>query len=175
LYVELSRYPDDSFDRIWISSNMGLLVQSSNIDAITNFQEPISTNNTQDLPPTVVMQTAWITTEDILELYLRVGPSEKNESLLLLYFAEMQPLNMTETRSFDVLINGEELSEPITMVQNYFAVELAVRLGETRFLDLEILKATDSTLGPILNAFENYLILDTDNATYSEDSKCACL
>jgi hypothetical protein len=167
LYVELSRYPHDSFDRIWTSSNMSLLFPSSNISskigAITNFQEPISTNNTQDLPPTVVMQTAWITTEDILELYLRVGPLKKTESLLLLYFAEMQPLNMTETRSFHVLINGEELSQPITMVQNYSAVELALRLGEARFLDLELLKATDLTLGPILNAFENYLILDTDH------------
>lgn len=160
------RYPQDKFDRIWTSDYMGVLATSLNIVAVNNFQEPISTNNTQDLPPAIVMQTAWITTEDSLQLYLQ--SLNRTKSLLLLYFAEIQQLNMTETRSFKVQINGQ-ISQPITIVQNYSAVELAFRLDGRQYIHLTLEKATDSTLRPMLNAFENYLVFDTDNATYSED------
>ena len=94
--------------------------------------------------------------------------------LLLLYFAELLP-NMTETRSFDVLINGQpKLPEPITIVRNYSASEVQLQLNFTESTTI-LTKASNSSSGPILNAMEYYEIVDTHPATYREDSKCPYL
>jgi len=51
------RYPEDKFDRIW-ENEIRLVVSNSNNDVdFISSEEPISTNNTKELTPTVVMQT----------------------------------------------------------------------------------------------------------------------
>jgi hypothetical protein len=93
-----------------------------------------------------------------------------SRSLLLLYFAEIEKLNMSKSRSFYVEINGEKVSEIITLVPNYSTLELTFLVNE--IYSFSVVKAPNSTLGPILNAFEYHWVYDTDQATYSQDRKC---
>jgi len=93
-----------------------------------------------------------------------------SRSLLLLYFAEIEKFNMSRSRSFYVEINGERLSEIITLVPNYSTLERTFLLHQ--IYSFSVVKAPNSTLGPILNAFEYHWVFETDQATYSQDRKC---
>ena len=79
---------------------------------------------------------------------------------------------MSESRSFYITINGVKRSETITMARNYSALELPF-LSNTTDIQFNLVKAPISTVGPILNAFEYYVLVDTEPATYLQDSKCA--
>jgi len=57
LHGELIKYPQDNFDRLWES---GDLIFKSPISYLVSSGESISIDNTEDLPPTAVMQKAWI-------------------------------------------------------------------------------------------------------------------
>jgi hypothetical protein len=159
------RYPQDNFDRIWRPYSD--INDFSRIRSVFS-QEPISLNNTKNLPPCGVIQTAWVMNVDDYEFPLQTDPEHK--SLLLLYFAERETLNTS--RSFYVTINGEIRSGTITLVRNYSALELAFISKETPHFSFHLVKATDSTARPILNGFEYYLVYDTKRPTYSHDSKC---
>lgn len=164
----VARYPLDKFDRIWTSAN-GML--SDSVKAVSS-QVPISTKNTKDFPPVAVMQKAWVVNSS--QPYY--GFSKRSfvqgtKSLLLLYFAEIEILNVSESRSFYITINGKKRSETITMVRNYSALELPF-LSDTVDIQFNLVKAPNSTLGPIINAYEYYIIVDTQAPTYLQDSKC---
>lgn len=161
MYGDLSRYPQDNFDRIWEA------FRDSEQVYVTS-KEPISLNNSKDLPPISVMQTAWITNQDSLEITIRPTYGFW-KSLLVLYFAEIQMLNTTESRSFYVEVNGQRPSDIITIVPYYSAMELAILSDKTNTCRFDLYKAKNSTHGPILNAYEFYLILDTSQATYQQD------
>ena len=140
-----------------------------NLNYVRNIasQEAISTYNTEDLPPTAVMQTAWVINSDSLSV--RLVWSIGHKPLLLFYFAEIQTLNMSESRSLYVTINGETGSEIITLVRNYSAIELTLLPIQADIFS--VMKAPGSTRPPILNAFEYNWLYATDQATYSQDGK----
>jgi hypothetical protein len=100
------RYPQDKFDRIWTPSDSSSLPGS---------KEPISTTNTQDLPPTAVMQTASVTLPETQFLLNRTF--ESRAILLVLYFAEIEAVNMPDSRSFHVQLDGVQHST-ITLRRN---------------------------------------------------------
>jgi hypothetical protein len=115
------------------------------------------------------MQTAWVGNgSDIIGLL--INTSQGIKSLLRLYFAEIQTLNMSESRSFFVKINDARPSETITLLRNYSAVELTFITYQLDYF--EVFRAPNSTRPPILNAFEYHWLYDTDHATYAQDSKC---
>jgi len=148
-----------------------LTINAQNLSSVRNVssQEVISTNNTRDLPPAAVMQTAWVANNDD-SLPVSLTSSDGCKPLLLFYFAEIETLNMSESRSFYVAINGETQTETITLVRNYSAIELTL-LPKQRD-KINIIKAPKSTRSPILNAFECHCLYATDQATYSQDGKC---
>ena len=113
-------------------------------------QHAISTNNTKDLPPSAIMQTAWVgNSGDSLSVPMNLGGVPK--ILLILYFAELEKLNMSESRSFYIQINGKKRSDTITLVRNYSAIELPLPLSADSQIDssCNIVKATNSTRPPI--------------------------
>jgi hypothetical protein len=85
-------------------------------------------------------------------------------------FCRDQILDMSESRSFYVTINGEKRSETITLPRNYSAVELTILSNQTD--DFQFALVSTSSLPPIINAFEYYTVFDTQPATYLQDSKC---
>eukprot|EP00253_Pinus_taeda_P025369 PITA_25369 len=163
------RYPQDKFDRIWTSD----LEASSDLHNISS-KEPISTNNASDLPPTAVLQTACVVNnEDNINLvdatiYDAKQISGADRTLLLLYFAEIERLNMSQSRSFSVSVDGVTQPEAIYLSQNYSAQEITIYPDTSPNL-LHLVKSSDSTLPPIINAFECYGIYVSDQATDSKE------
>lgn len=82
---------------------------------------------------------------------------------------------MYQPRSFYVKINGEIRSKTITLLPNYTAVELGILYNASNASDsFQLWKTNNSTLRPIINAFDHYALVDTEEATFSEDSKSCC-
>lgn len=159
------RYPLDKFDRIW---NPYIPLINSSIVRNVSSKETIFSDSTKNHPPTAVMQTAWVMNVDDIQFPVPTAPWAK--SLLLLYLAELEMLNTSEPRSFYVTIDGEDLSETISLVRNYSASELAFICNETQEYIFHLVKAPDSSNRPIINAYEYYTIHHTDsNGTNSED------
>jgi len=88
LYGELSRYPRDNFDRVWHAD-----IDNSSLVRAVSSEHPISSNNTENLPPTAVMQTAWAMNVDSFAITL--GTIYGQNTLLLLYFAEIERLKIS--------------------------------------------------------------------------------
>eukprot|EP00253_Pinus_taeda_P035970 PITA_35970 len=172
LMANLCRYPDDNFDRIWSPS-----VPSNNLmlsmRKVVSSNEATSINNTKDLPPPVVMRTAWIFNSSEPAQF-SLGPFDEGgkRSLLILYFAEVQMLDMSESRSFYITINGAKMLDTITLPRNYSALEVTIPSNQTDDFQFALVEATYSTLPPIINAFEYYTVFDTQPATNLQDSKC---
>eukprot|EP00253_Pinus_taeda_P011125 PITA_11125 len=162
------RYPQDNFDRIW---RPHISIDNSDLQDVSqaNCKRTISTNNTRNLPPSEVMKTAWVLNNSNRFSIKPGRSSQGNKSLLMLYFADIISLNMSESRSFYVTVNGKRRSEIITIVPNYSAVELTISINETDGIKFELVKATDTSNPPIINAFEYYSVVDTQRATYSQD------
>lgn len=158
------RYPQDEFDRIW---TLVVYPNSPDLQYISS-QDPISANNTEDLPPTAVMQNGWLQiSPNPYQFNQPTSPGSK--SLLLLYFSEIQTLNVSESRSFYVSINGETRSGIITLVRNLSTLELQFISNPTSSFEFHLVKAPGSTRAPIINAYEYYFIIDTQPETYPQD------
>lgn len=168
MYVELSRYPDDSFDRLWTSVYFFSVDASSAVRPVTT-KDTISTKNTENLPPSPIMQTACVLGPSALPI--SVAKPEGRKSVVYLYLAEIENLTMSQLRSFSVLINGVKKSDVITMVENYSALQLTFESNETNEILLDLQKAGNSTSSPIINAYESYILVDTERPTYAGDSK----
>ena len=84
-------------------------------------------------------------------------------------------LNMSEFGSFYININGINRSNITTLERNYSSMEITFLSSEdsTGNFNFTIVKAPNTNLGPILNAYELYSLIDTQPATSSEDGKCS--
>eukprot|EP00253_Pinus_taeda_P034408 PITA_34408 len=160
-------YPQDKFDRVWdVGSSTMAYTDNQNRYKIISTGHRISTNNTTHHPPTAVLQAAWkqlLINSSVPFLFNDLGGTDGNKALLFLYFAEIEPVNTSEPRSFYITVHGER-SETITLVQMYSAVQLTFLINPT-------IQAVNSTLTPILNALELYEVIVTLRATYSQDIK----
>lgn len=157
------RYPRDSFDRIW---DPHISLTSSNIVRNVSSNESIFSNNSKNHPPTAVMQTAWVMNID--DYSFTLPTASWANSLLLLYLAELEMLNTSEPRSFSITIE-KGLSETVRLVRNYSVSELTFISDETSQFIFHLVKATDSSNRPIINAYEYYTIHATHTATKSQD------
>ena len=162
----LCRYPQDVFNRFWELTTIAVRERYINGGySVSNSDKIISTNKTPDLPPSIVMQTTLLTTvnRNTMELTLENRKTLAQESLLLLYFAHVFPVRRKKTISFHLRINGQKISNSMTIMQNYSAIEVPISLSNTSTrYSLELQQAPHSTLPPIINAFEYFLIVDTN-------------
>jgi hypothetical protein len=117
------------------------------------------------------MQTASVTLPDTYPFTLDTT-FESMKMVLVLYFAEIETLNMSESRSFHVMVDGVQHST-ITLMRNYSPLEVTIS-PDTEIKTFELVESTNSTLPPLINAYEYYWKVDIDTATYSQDSK-TCL
>ena len=120
------------------------------------------------------MQTAWVVNSSQTDRFHFSWASYTGQTLVVLYFAEIETPNPpeSESRSFDVKINGIKRSSNITLVRNYSAISLT--FVSTNYFSLDIVKATNSsTLGPIINAYEYNRLYDTQQVTSSQDGQCS--
>jgi hypothetical protein len=117
----------------------------------------------------MVMQTAWVIEPLSSSSSQGTKSWQRTKQLLTLYFAEIEMLNMSESRSFYITINKERRSENINLIRNYSALERTFLLNNAYIL--EFVKAKNSTRLPLVNAIELFDLVDTEPATHSQDSK----
>ncbi|KAG2722810.1 hypothetical protein I3760_02G143900 [Carya illinoinensis] len=136
-------YPDDAHDRIWTPYN-----RNEWKDLGTD--QPITRSSQADYEPaSVVMSTAAtpINESAPIEFYWQAdNPDAK--FYIHMHFAEVVKLEPNQSRSFNITLNGK-----------YWYGPLLVCADESSKLRRQ-LRAANSTLPPILNAFEIYSVKD---------------
>ncbi|KAJ4780567.1 Leucine-rich repeat protein kinase family protein [Rhynchospora pubera] len=165
------RYPDDPYDRIWKNFTFGTSTDISTTSAV----QPDSYSAT----PSLVMQTA--STSSSTERTLSFSWSYDNQSsvcLVILHIFEIQDIPRTDFREFDILQDGDTTSKssfnPSKLDTEPFVY---TDTGDTKY-NVSLQATSKSTLPPLLNAIEVYLIRPTYGIpTNGGDGKCdySCL
>ncbi|XP_072965785.1 LRR receptor-like serine/threonine-protein kinase IOS1 isoform X1 [Typha angustifolia] len=162
------RYPDDKYDRTWTPCNVvGLELMETSSPVQQKEGDPYDV-------PLKVMQTAGASTDDTLTYYLdapNVGIVHPT-NYVYMHFAELLSLNSTESRSFQVSLDGQSGSyncSPSYLLATHIPFKYVVRtVEERRYLDFT--RSTGSTLPPMFNAIEVYTAITLPNLpTYQGD------
>eukprot|EP00253_Pinus_taeda_P031033 PITA_31033 len=157
------RYPDDPFDRLWSPS-----ANTSGLpNIITN--EKVSTGAAKDMPPSLVMQTADRSPRNYVFPYRK--SSRDGNLYISMYFAELQALNDTSIREFDLYLDNNKLGG--TIQPRYLEssnVSVLMPYGITTQMAFRVQATNRSTLPPIFNALEIYRQSDLrQNGTFAQD------
>ncbi|GLJ05373.1 hypothetical protein SUGI_0017030 [Cryptomeria japonica] len=169
---DLIRYPQDRFDRLWNSDSLNSVYNSTVSRKAHSNRMVLNKNNITGFPPAVVMQTALIakTTVNRMRLILE---QQNTRTLVVLYFAEVENLNDSEARNFNVMVNEQTVSYIDYALQNH-SIELPFTYNYTQGSEVVIsLETIDqpgkSSRGPLINAIEYYRIVESKPATYAGD------
>ncbi|KAF3325232.1 protein kinase [Carex littledalei] len=156
------RYPDDRYDRWWLNDFLKETVE-------------ISTNSTiqtdQDFDtPSLVMQTAASTKNTQQPIDFNWPSNNKfTRFYLILHFAEIKNTSSTGPRVFsiDSHTSTEDVNYTLTdrLSSKWFTTELS---NYTNY-DISVEGDPSSSIPPILNAFEVYIISPVGVPTYDED------
>ncbi|KAI9087341.1 hypothetical protein K1719_030661 [Acacia pycnantha] len=162
-----TRYPNDSYDRIW-QAEVGFLF----VENVVNEATAIDTSKAEDQPPVTVLRTATTTTGTFWGRVLNTDlPDTTQPIFITAYFSEVTLLGSNETRSIQVEINQVPYSHPF--VPPYGAVTELHIINRTANSNTNVTVFADrisSTLPPLLNAYEVYTVSDTlTDGTNSDD------
>ncbi|TVU19667.1 hypothetical protein EJB05_35830, partial [Eragrostis curvula] len=161
--TDIVRYPDDPYDRIWYPK-----INTTNWN-VTSTEKSVQNNNRFEVP-SKVMQTAVTPriASDNIQLQWFLNP-EPNDPLPLcvhvLHFSELEPLHGKAVRQFDININSD-----LGNTQGFTPVYLSSIAifnngpyrGYTQY-NATISATANSTLPPIINAYEIFAIIPTTN------------
>ncbi|RWW68487.1 hypothetical protein BHE74_00023987, partial [Ensete ventricosum] len=162
-------FPADPYDRIWSSfmdPSWSTLSSSSNVNNSLNMFEP----------PSAVMQTAVTPASGSQLVFSWDSVSPDDELYAVLHFAELQNLTGNATRMFNITRNGELRYDRYTppYLSADFIYSNVPFEGSSRY-EYVLNSTSDSTLPPIINAFEVYSLMQlTQAATDSGDVSCLC-
>ncbi|KAF3772048.1 hypothetical protein EJ110_NYTH58871, partial [Nymphaea thermarum] len=161
--TEEARFKDDPYDRIW----------SPDYDT---YGSPVSTNFTITSSQGFnVPSYVWRTAESSSTPMFISWSGEPNVQFhIFMYFAEVIKQEKNQTRIIYVELNGGPFGNPFRL--EYGRGSMTLYTGNLKYTNeyrLAIRAMDNSTLGPILNAFEVYKAYDVSGiATYSEDGEC---
>ncbi|KAH9326590.1 hypothetical protein KI387_006768, partial [Taxus chinensis] len=96
-----------------------------------------------------------------------IGPYPTS-SLLLMYLAEVERSGSSEARILDAAIDNEVTDGNVIIPRNFSAVELPFQITKPTII-FSLRKAVNSSRGPIVNAYEYYRLILTENATFLKD------
>ncbi|CAN6462033.1 unnamed protein product [Victoria cruziana] len=154
---EMVRYPDDTFDRLWLSPAGGTDLVSIN----TTLQ--VSSVKNEFSPPSAVMQTALINSNSSGPIVWDPSNIPTNTYFYMcLHIAELQRLQANQTREFTITLNylnwyRAQQPEYLTAVTTFSKSSYLPLLGAgTNRVELK--PTVRSTLSPILNAIEFYIV-----------------
>jgi hypothetical protein len=168
------RYPDDPYDRKWYPIN-----DTTNWEIIQTDKRVMNYDNDLFDAPSKVMQTAATprnASDDIrFQLYYFDTQSKYLSSgcIPILYFSELEPRLGTNVRQFYVNIN-DKLWYPKVYTPPYLYSDAIYNTnlygrGNTQY-NVTINSASNSTLPPIINAYEVHFVISTaNNGTDSQD------
>ncbi|MCL7027261.1 hypothetical protein MKW94_014561 [Papaver nudicaule] len=183
------RFPEDSFDRIWSTSAPG--PNSTNGLLTVTSDSPSIIIDIDEKPPEVVLRTALtnVNSSGVLSSlgYNGFADNPLYPVQLNAYFSEVIKLSPTQKRSFDIIVNGNKLDSvnmilPKGPVIPPYGRALEVRIANVTSFPVNssftiVSKPTnDSTLPPLINALEEYIIGDKlVQGTNSNDGNCLSL
>lgn len=147
------RFSDDVFDRYWFSSN------SSSWTVISTSVPFEADPGNKYLPPSIVMQTAVtpLNADGILDFSWEFS-DPSTQIHMYMHFAEVEELNVNQSRRFNIFLNGEKWYGPITpkYLQTTTVYNPAPEMaGKFQF---SINRTSTSTHPPLINALEFYTV-----------------
>ncbi|XP_062005626.1 nodulation receptor kinase-like [Rosa rugosa] len=158
------RYEADPSDRIWLTNStvdlgtFHITEPNVNVLGVTDARVPIQ-----------VLQTALASSDRLVILHDGLS-STNNHYLLFLYFYEVNQTVQAGKRVFDVYLNSE-LRQPGFDVMgngsNYR--ELALNVTANEYLNLTLVRASESENGPICNAYEILQVHQLVQETNTDD------
>ncbi|KDP40832.1 hypothetical protein JCGZ_24831 [Jatropha curcas] len=164
---DIIRYHDDVYDRMWnpyTSSECNSLNTSLAIDSLVGTDFNL---------PSKVMQTAVkpMNADEPLNLEFFIGNPNIN-FYIFMHFADVELVQGNQSRKFNITLNGNLLNESVDLKYLQSKTISTVQPGRGARLSLSLNKLPDSTLSPILNALEIYLVSDFwQQQTDQEDVK----
>lgn len=174
MYYGTFRYPDDVFDRIWEAETSFLYSENVESEA-----ESIDVSEAKDKPPQAVLQKAGV--GDLWGIFLKTIiylrtddlPSLNVPIYITAYFSEVAHLNATDKRSIDVYFNNDPYSRQINPpFGSVSVVNIANRTASSN-TNISIRGSADSTLPPLLNAYEVCSVGDVlTDGTNGDDGLC---
>ncbi|KAI3744133.1 hypothetical protein L1987_57209 [Smallanthus sonchifolius] len=147
---ETVRYEDDIHDRIWNPIE--------NIPGLTAVQtsSPVLGSSTKEKVPSKVMSTAMKSTNSTGGLwYPWTATNETDEFLIYMYFAEIETLEINQTREFNIYMNGLYRYGPISPIDHTTNTYFTSIYNSSSY-QLSLFATKNSTLPPMLNALELY-------------------
>jgi hypothetical protein len=159
------RYKNDRYDRFWGTYNKdGWKIQTTNQSVTPNIREQ----------PSDVMETQSVPMNDqSLEIKLTLDITFKYH--LIRHFVELESLKSNQSRSLIVTTNDIYYTKINSEKLNYlkaYSLYTPNPITSSQELNLSIVKANDSTLPPIINAIEVYIVRElTEQPTHDGDGK----
>ncbi|CAB4282567.1 unnamed protein product [Prunus armeniaca] len=147
------KYPSDDFDRIWDAVEVG-----NGLVKVTTDAQTIDTS-VPDEPPVAAFQYG-ITTSKTSEAILLVTdlPPVEVPIYIIMYFSEVNELDSTQTRSFEIYINGKSHFDPIVPVYGSVVEMSITNISASSNTSFSLVATSDSTLPPLINAMEVYYV-----------------
>ncbi|CAN6350802.1 unnamed protein product [Urochloa humidicola] len=169
---DVVRYPDDPYDRIWIS-----MFDDTVWDVISTTMEVTDLQKEYEAP-SMVMQTA-ITPRNASNNihffwdwdYEQGSKDPLPEFVTVMYFSELVSLQGNAVRQFYINLNGE-LWYPEGFTPRYLYEDIIYSddpFGDYTRYDVSINATANSTLPPIINAIEVFSVVTTNTGTNSQD------
>eukprot|EP01018_Ginkgo_biloba_P026476 Gb_40646 [translate_table: standard] len=158
------RYPDDPFDRIWSPS-------SEHFPAIRT-EKNVSVGVATDNPPSTVMQTAersYRNSTSRMDLPNRVN-KKIGYLYISMYFSELQELNTSSIREFNVYINNDPPYGPLQPKYVESTNISLLKQFETNQIHFALEATNRSKLSSLVNALEIYRRSDRfRGGTFAQD------
>lgn len=150
------RFKDDAYDRIWIPYNL------PDCESLSTTMPIDSHSETEYKLPSKVMTTAIrpVTSSLPLDFDFDIGDSTL-EFYVYMHFAELEQLQKNQSRNFSIMLNGNSWGEK-NIVPKYLHSTTVSNKQPVRGskLNFSIYKTLSSSLPPILNAMEIYMVKD---------------
>ncbi|KAI3521455.1 hypothetical protein L1887_10923 [Cichorium endivia] len=149
------RYKDDVYDRLWSSINWPNSTLLYTLDKVSSFLF-----TTID-PPSAVMSTAIMPTYPKDSININWNPDNTTDQFFMyMHFAEIEILKRNQTREFNIYLNGNLIyPKPFSPLNH---TTITVYNAEPDIAaptyTLTINKTKNSTLSPIINALELYVL-----------------
>ncbi|XP_059458942.1 LRR receptor-like serine/threonine-protein kinase IOS1 isoform X3 [Corylus avellana] len=150
------RYPYDIHDRFWVpySNNSNWKTLSTNSTTIDS-----QSHNDYQLP-SIVMSTAAKPADDNTPLNFTWDSDNSTEYYVYMHFAEVEKLQLNQSRSFNITLNGKYWEYGPIAPQNLSTTTLnsTPAINGSAKYEVSIFKTKNSTLPPIINAIEIYSV-----------------
>ncbi|KAL2487820.1 Leucine-rich repeat protein kinase family protein [Forsythia ovata] len=161
------RYIDDIYDRIWTPATAGKGLIEVKSDAI--FSAP----GLGDNPPPAVLLSAVTAISPSESILLNMGfPPVEVPVYINWYFSEVTQLEANQTRSFMLYKDGQPFYQALSPPYGNFTEIISRNYTVSSNTTFSLVPTNDSTLPPLINAMEVFLIGDAlTDGTNSKDVK----